>query len=112
SGEPVYLEGQAPDETEVRARVERYWRPYHEALRGELARLRAAHGRLVLWEGHSIRGELPFLFEGRLPDLNLGTAGGASASPELRARLEAGRAAQAGYDGDHNGRSTRAFISP
>ena len=111
SGEPVYLEGQAPDETEVRARVERYWRPYHDALRGELERVRAAHGRLVLWEGHSIRGERPFLFEGRLPDLNLGTAGGASASPELRARLEAVLAAQDGYDWVHNGRFKGGYIT-
>src|SRR3546814_7896822 len=57
TGEPVYLKGGEPDESEVRARVERYWRPYHEALQGELARIRAGHGRAVLWEGHSIRGE-------------------------------------------------------
>ena len=78
SGDPVYLPGQEPTEDEVRARVERYWRPYHVALRAELERIRGVHGRVVLWEGHSIRGELPFLFEGRLPDLNLGTAAGAS----------------------------------
>lgn len=89
SGEPVYLEGREPGPDEIAARVERYWRPYHEALRGELERIRARHGRAVLWEGHSIRGELPFLFDGRLPDWNLGTAGGASCSPALQQRLEA-----------------------
>ena len=79
SGEPVYLPGQDPSEDEVRDRVERYWRPYHDILRGELERLRGLHGRVLLWEGHSIRGSgLPFLFEGRLPDLNLCTANGAS----------------------------------
>src|SRR5690606_32470388 len=50
SGDPVYLPGQEPSEDEVRERVERYWRPYHAALREELERLRAAHGRVVLWE--------------------------------------------------------------
>lgn len=86
-GSPVYLEGREPSVDEVRARVDTYWRPYHDALAAELARIRDAHGRVVLWEGHSIRGELPWLFPGRLPDLNLGTAGGASCSPELAERL-------------------------
>ena len=111
SGEPIYLDGEAPDEDEVRARVERYWRPYHDALRDELARLHAAHGRVVLWEGHSIRGELPFLFEGRLPDLNLGTANGASAGVSLQRRLEAVLAGQSRYDWMHNGRFRGGHIT-
>jgi N-formylglutamate deformylase len=111
SGDPVYLEGQAPDAREIAARVERYWRPYHDALAGELARLRAAHGRVVLWEGHSIRGEVPFLFDGRLPDLNLGTAAGASCSPALQARLEAVLAAQSRYDWVANGRFKGGYIT-
>jgi N-formylglutamate deformylase len=111
SGDPVYLPGQAPSEDEIRARVDVYWRPYHAALREELDRLRAAHGRVLLWEGHSIRGELPFLFEGRLPDLNLGTAAGASCSPRLQARLEAALAAQRGYDSVVNGRFKGGYIT-
>ena len=111
SGDPVYLPGQAPSEDEVRERVDRYWRPYHAALRGELDRIRAAHGRVVLWEGHSIKGELPFLFEGRLPDLNLGTAGGASCAPALQARLEGVLAAQDGYDFVVNGRFKGGHIT-
>ncbi|HZF97022.1 MAG TPA: N-formylglutamate amidohydrolase, partial [Pseudoxanthomonas sp.] len=67
SGAPVYRDGQAPDAAEAAARVERYWRPYHDALRAELARIKGLHGRAVLWEGHSIRSVVPFLFEGRLP---------------------------------------------
>jgi N-formylglutamate deformylase len=111
-GEPVYLPGAEPDAAEVAARVARYWRPYHAALRGELERLRAAHGRVVLWEGHSIRGSgLPYLFEGRLPDLNLGTAAGASCSPGLQARLEAVLAAQDGYDWVANGRFKGGHIT-
>jgi N-formylglutamate deformylase len=111
TGDPVYRDGEAPDAAEVAARVERYWRPYHDALRGEIARLLAAHGRVVLWEGHSIRGEVPFLFEGRLPDLNLGTAGGASCSPALQARLEAVLAAQSRYDWVVNGRFKGGHIT-
>lgn len=112
TGEPVYLPGAEPDAKEVETRIERYWRPYHHALRGELARLRAAHPRVVLWEGHSIRGsDLPFLFEGRLPDLNLGTATGASCSPALQARLEGVLAAQAEYDWVANGRFKGGHIT-
>jgi N-formylglutamate deformylase len=112
SGDPVYLPGQEPSEEEVRARVERYWRPYHDALRAELERLHAQHGRALLWEGHSIRGQgLPFLFEGRLPDLNLGTANGASCSPMLQAKLEAVLSAQSGYDWVANGRFKGGHIT-
>ena len=112
SGDAVYLPGREPSGDEVRERVERYWRPYHDALRGELERLRARHGRVLLWEGHSIRGSgLPFLFEGRLPDLNLGTANGASCSPALQARLEAVLGGQADYDWVANGRFKGGHIT-
>ena len=112
SGRDVYREGAAPDEEEVRERVDRYWRPYHAALSAELGRLRDAHGRVSLWEGHSIRGsDLPFLFEGRLPDLNLGTAGGASCRPSIQAALEAVLASQADYDWVCNGRFRGGYIT-
>ena len=110
-GTLVYRAGAEPDAAEVQARVERYWRPYHVALHAELERLREMHGRVVLWEGHSIKGDLPFLFEGRLPDLNLGTAGGASCSPALQARLEAVLGAQAGYGWVANGRFKGGHIT-
>ncbi len=89
SGERLYRDGQEPSEDEVRERVAAYWQPYHDALRAELARLRAAHGYALLFDGHSIKSELPWLFEGRLPDLNLGTASGAACAPSLRDALGA-----------------------
>jgi len=81
TGEPVYLAGAEPTSAEIAARVDRYWRPYHDALGEELTRLHAEHGRVLLWEGHSIRSRVPFLFEGQLPDFNLGTANGSSCLP-------------------------------
>ena len=112
TGEPVYLPNQEPDAAEVSARIDQYWRPYHEALRGELDRLHAAHGRVTLWEGHSIKGsQLPFLFEGRLPDLNLGTANGASCTPLLQARLQALLAEQSDFDWVANGRFKGGHIT-
>lgn len=94
TGDPIYREGLAPDEAEIRRRVNRYWRPYHDTLRSELARLKAAHGHAVLFDAHSIRSELPWLFEGTLPHLNLGTASGAACAASLRAALAADFAAQ------------------
>jgi len=111
SGEPVYREGHQPTPQEIRQRVEHYWRPYHHALRGELDRLRSEHGRVLLWEGHSIKGELPFLFDGRLPDLNLGTANGNSCSPALQSRIASRLAAQGDYDYIVNGRFKGGFIT-
>ena len=111
SGEPGYCDGGEPDAAEIATRIEAYWRPYHAALQAEIARIRSVHGRVVLWEGHSIRGEVPFLFEGRLPDLNLGTAAGASCSPALQARLEAVLAAQSRYDWVANGRFKGGHIT-
>jgi len=87
TGESLYREGCVPSPAQIDERRATYWQPYHDALRGELARLKAEHGHAVLFDGHSIKSELPWLFEGKLPDLNLGTAEGKSCSPSLRARL-------------------------
>ncbi|TWI66218.1 N-formylglutamate deformylase [Pseudoduganella lurida] len=81
--EPLYQPGHAPDDDEVQRRLARYWQPYHAQLRGELDRLLHLHGRVVLWEAHSIASVVPRFFEGRLPDLNFGTAGGTSCAPGL-----------------------------
>jgi len=87
TGESLYHQPFADQEREIAARRDAYWRPYHETLDAELARLKREHGHAVLWDGHSIKSELPWLFEGRLPDLNLGTAGGTSCAPSLRRAL-------------------------
>lgn len=111
SGKPLYLPGQEPSDEEIAARVQQYWLPYHEALRAELARLRDAHGAVLLWEGHSIRSRVPFLFEGRLPDINLGTAAGASCKPETQARLERILQSQSQFSWVSNGRFKGGYIT-
>ena len=87
TGEPLYQNGQEPDVAERARRSEVYWQPYHSALATELARLKAEHGYALLWDAHSIRSEIPWLFEGRLPDLNMGTANGASADARVTAAV-------------------------
>lgn len=110
-GEPLYLDGLEPDQDEVQRRISEYWQPYHDALAQELARLQAEHGRVVLWEGHSIRSEVPMLFEGRLPDFNLGTASGASCGQALQERLRAGLESQARFTHAINGRFKGGYIT-
>lgn len=111
TGEPLYRAGAAPDEAEIRRRVAVYWQPYHAALRDELARLRDEHGHAVLFDGHSIKSELPWLFEGRLPHLNLGTVDGTSCAPSLRDALAATLAAQTRYDHVVDGRFKGGHIT-
>lgn len=79
----VYRSGLAPDDDEVAQRVERFWKPYHDKVASELDALKARHGIAVLWDAHSIPSVVPRFFSGKLPDLNLGSAKGTSAAPEL-----------------------------
>jgi N-formylglutamate deformylase len=110
-GEPLYRDGHEPDQDEVQRRINEYWRPYHEALAQELARLHAEHGRVVLWEGHSIRSHVPMLFDGRLPDFNLGTAAGASCELALQQRLQTCLEAQTRFSVAVNGRFKGGYIT-
>jgi len=112
-GRKLYRPGAEPDDAERRARLETHWRPYHHRLEAELTAMRQRYGVAVLFDAHSIRSVVPRLFEGRLPDLNIGTAEGASAAPELAARLVE-VASGAGGDGfDHvlNGRFKGGYIT-
>ena len=110
-GAPVYGPGEVVDAVEMAERIELCWRPYHEALAAELARLKATHGVALLFDAHSIRSAVPRLFEGRLPDLNLGTAGGRSADEALESALFGVCQAAAGYSSVLNGRFTGGYIT-
>ncbi|MES2987846.1 MAG: N-formylglutamate deformylase [Pseudomonadota bacterium] len=68
-GEPLYRDGYVPDPAERM----RWFSPYHAAIESEIARLREKHPRVVLYDCHSIRSVVPRLFEGELPELNVGT---------------------------------------
>jgi N-formylglutamate deformylase len=116
----IYLDGQEPDAAEIEARRAAVFRPYHERLASALAAIRERHGYALLWEAHSIRSRVPRFFEGRLPDLNLGSAGGVSADAKLIARLAHVAetvGVEAGYSFALDGRFkggyiTRAFGDP
>ena len=87
-GRPIW--DALPDPAEVGRRRAAFHAPYHAALAAELERVRAAHGHAILWDCHSIRSRIPFLFEGRLPDLNIGTDGGTSCAAEVEALVAGG----------------------
>jgi len=108
---PIYARGDVPDDAEIAARRDAVWAPYHAQLRAELDRIRTQHGVAVLWDAHSIRSVLPRFFQGRLPDLNLGTAQGASCDPALAARLLAIAQEAQGYASVLNGRFTGGYIT-
>ena len=110
-GEPLYRDGVLIDATEIQQRINDFWQPYHHALAQEIARLHAEHGWVVLWEGHSIRSQVPMLFEGQLPDFNLGTATGASCSTELQVRLQACLESQSRFSFAVNGRFKGGYIT-
>lgn len=102
-GEPLYRDGCDPDDAEIARRVERYFNPYHAALAEEISRLRAAHGRVVLYDAHSIRSVVPRLFDGTLPQFNIGSFDGASCAPDLTVAIAA-HAAESPFDHVVNGR--------
>ena len=108
---PLYLPGQAPTDAEIATRRDALWQPYHQQLATELARLQAAHGRVVLWDAHSIRSVVPRFFEGRLPDFNLGSANDTSCDPALAQRLLAIAQAAPGYSAVLNGRFKGGYIT-
>jgi formiminoglutamase len=87
-GEPMYRTGE-PDQAEIDKRRAEYFDPYHAALQAELDRLRAIHGKVVLYEAHSIRSAIPRLFDDLLPNFNIGTNEGMTCDPTLTAAVEA-----------------------
>ena len=108
---PLYAQGDVPGEAEIAARRDAIWHPYHAKLAEELARIKAKHGIAMLWDAHSIRSELPRFFDGKLPDLNLGTGKGTSCDPALADRLLAIAREADGYTSVLNGRFTGGYIT-
>jgi len=81
-GEPLYP-GAGPDQAEIDRRRAAYFDPYHEALATELMRLRTEHRTIVLYDAHSIRSHVPRLFDGELPQFNIGTNNGETCDTAL-----------------------------
>ncbi|NVM89585.1 N-formylglutamate deformylase [Variovorax sp. SG517] len=109
---PLYADpADVPGDAEVAERRDAIWQPYHAKLAEELARIRAQHGVAALWDAHSIRSVLPRFFDGKLPDLNLGTGKGISCDPALAQTLLGIAESATGYTGVLNGRFTGGYIT-
>jgi N-formylglutamate amidohydrolase len=107
AGEALYEDGEA---IEVAARVREFWQPYHDKIAITLAQLRDRHGYALLWDAHSIPSRVPALFEGELPELNVGTWDGRSCDPAISARVEAAATASP-YSSVVNGRFKGGYIT-
>jgi formiminoglutamase len=101
-GRPLWEAEPLPEDIEARRRD--FHAPYHAALAAEVERVRALHGTAVLYDCHSIRSRIPFLFEGTLPDFNVGTNDGRTCAPEMEAAVVRICAAAPGYTSIVNGR--------
>ena len=110
-GQSIYLEGQEPDAAEVERRRVAYHAPYHAALQAELERVKAFHGFAILYDCHSIRSQIAFLFDGTLPDFNIGTNLGTTCALGIETTV-AGICAKAdGYTTITNGRFKGGYIT-
>jgi N-formylglutamate deformylase len=96
AGEPLYLQGadHVVPPAEVQERREHYWQPYHDGLRELITSRCAAHGYALLLDAHSIHSTVPRLFQGQLPDINLGCNGARSCAPSIIDGLKAVLGAQ------------------
>ena len=106
-GVPLYRPGIELGDAEIERRRSLYFDPYHEALRSEIERLRDRHPTIVLYEAHSIRSHVPRLFDGQLPQFNIGTNEGKSCAPALAAAVESA----CGADQVTNGRFKGGWIT-
>jgi N-formylglutamate amidohydrolase len=110
-GHPVYLTGEEPDEFEIGQRIAGYWQPYHNQILEELLRIKHRHGVAVLFDAHSILSRVPRLFDGQLPDINIGTAHGASCSSALQESIEVALDRQTVCSRVVNGRFVGGYIT-
>ena len=116
-GTAIYLDGQTPSADEIKQRQRDYHQPYHDALREQLERVRQKHGYAILYDCHSIRSIVPYLFDGQLPDFNIGTNSGKTCALSIEMAVERHCKAATDYRHVLNGRfkggwTTRHYGQP
>ncbi len=107
----IYQAGKEPDQQEIQRRIDLYWRPYHEQLEALIMAAKARHGFCLLIDAHSIDDEVPRFFQGRLPDINVGTYSGKSCAPEFARKLLELLGDQQEFSHIANGRFKGGFIT-
>jgi formiminoglutamase len=116
-GDEIYYSGQAPSSDEINERQRLYHQPYHDTLREQLERIHQLHGYAILYDCHSIRSLVPYLFDGKLPDFNIGTNSGSSCAQVIESVVEDICAAAGDYSWVSNSRfkggwTTRHYGEP
>nr|WP_321461204.1 N-formylglutamate deformylase [uncultured Cohaesibacter sp.] len=116
-GKEIYKDGMTPDAAEIEARRLAWHKPYHDALAAQIERVKAIHGFAILYDCHSIRSHIPFLFEGKLPDFNIGTNEGTSCAKCIEKTVATHAMGADGYTAVLNGRfkggyTTRHYGQP
>lgn len=116
-GAPIYLPGEEPNEDEMTHRQQKYHQPYHDAVNEQLERIKQRYGFAILYDCHSIRSQVPYLFEGKLCDFNIGTNSGLSCDRQIQSSIETICGSQPNYSSITNGRfkggwTTRHYGKP
>lgn len=116
-GQDIWLPGQMPQANEIAERRAQYHAPYHAALAEQLDRAKSKHGTAILFDCHSIRSHIPFLFPGQLPDFNIGTNNGVTCHPAIEQAIRRVAKTASGYSHVVNGRfkggwTTRHYGQP
>ena len=116
-GKPIWKSGAEPTADDIAARLRDFHAPYHAALKAEIDRVKAIHGIAILYDCHSIRSHIPYLFEGKLPDFNIGTDGCRTCDTRIEQAVVHATEAAEGYTSVLNGRfkggwTTRHYGKP
>ena len=82
-GQQIYKKGFEPNKEEIAKRLKNFHSVYHKAVSTQIQRIKEKHGIVLLFDCHSIKSHLPFLFDGELPDFNLGTNEGITCDQNL-----------------------------
>lgn len=110
AGEDIYRDGASPDEKEVESRIDAYWRPYHHRIAATLEQTRERFGHALLWDAHSIKSVVPLLFDGVLPDLNIGTNNNSSCTADITTAVSSA-AENSPYSSASNARFRGGYIT-
>ena len=116
-GLKIWAEGQEPGADEITARRAQYHAPYHAALAAEADRMKARHGVAIVYDCHSIRSTIPFLFPGLLPMFSIGTNDGQTCAAQVSDAVSTPCFAAKTFDAVLNGRfkggwTTRHYGQP
>lgn len=110
-GRATFKPGLTPTDAQRQQYLDEIWQPYHQKIQSELARMKQEFGYALLFDAHSIASVIPRLFDGQLPDLNLGTNSGESCAPALSEILEKTCQQQTRFTHVLNGRFKGGYIT-